>query len=133
MEAAKRLRQVGKREINATPVVAAGAVYIGSEDHSFYSLDAATGELNWSRATGGRILDAAVVANGGVYFASQDGALYAVDAGTGADRWVLHAVPGAERPRKPHPPVLQGGTLFTSVWAGGGRESRGVLIAVDAP
>lgn len=132
MEAAGRAKQVGKREISATPVVAAGAVYIGSEDHTFYSLDAATGELTWSRATGGRILDSAVIAEGIVYFVSLDGGLYALDARDGSDRWVLQTAPPEARwPRKPHPPVLTESSLFTSVWAGAGRESRGVLIAVD--
>lgn len=38
----------GKREIHATPVINDGTVYVGSEDHKLYALDAKTGELKWA-------------------------------------------------------------------------------------
>ena len=38
----------GKREIDATPVIKDGTVYVGSKDHNFYALDAKTGKLRWA-------------------------------------------------------------------------------------
>gem|GEM_PF-3624252 len=60
----------------SAPVVANGRVYVGSEDHSLYCLDAASGKTLWSIKTGGAIIASPVVADGKVYAASLDGVLY---------------------------------------------------------
>lgn len=51
----------GKREIDATPVIKDGTVYIGSKDHAFYALDAKTGELRWATNIGHPISREALV------------------------------------------------------------------------
>jgi len=62
----------------SAPVVANGRVYVGSEDHSLYCLDAATGKTLWSMKTGGAIIASPVVADGKIYAASLDGVLYCI-------------------------------------------------------
>jgi eukaryotic-like serine/threonine-protein kinase len=63
--------------ISNSPVVANGVVYVGSEDHSLYALDAQSGKLLWSYKTGNYILTSPAVVNGVVYIGSGDGRLYA--------------------------------------------------------
>lgn len=41
-------KRAGKREIHATPVIDDGTLYVGSEDHKLYALNAKTGELKWA-------------------------------------------------------------------------------------
>jgi len=50
----------GKREIDATPVVTNGTIYIGSKDHKFYALDAKTGQLKWATDIGYPIFEKAI-------------------------------------------------------------------------
>jgi outer membrane protein assembly factor BamB len=74
----------------ASPAVADGIVYIGSQNNSAeYAVNAATGVVEWSYTTGGmpENLPAPAVANGVLYFGSGDGYLYALTASTGALRW----------------------------------------------
>ncbi len=120
-------------EVSATPVVAEGSVYVGSEDTSFYSLNALTGELNWSRRTGGKITDPAVVAEGVVYFVSHDGMLYAHDGESGSDLWRLDtsADPGDWVVRTTHLPVVHGRTAFTTVKLPASEQSGSLLLAID--
>ena len=62
---------------------------MGSEAGVFYALDAATGELLWSRETaiGGWAAPAAV--DGVLYAESSDGYLLALDAVAGEDIWAI--------------------------------------------
>jgi outer membrane protein assembly factor BamB len=74
--------------ISSTPAVANGVVYIGSLDHNLYALDATTGKVLWTYATGDVIsFSSPAVAGGIVYVGSVDQALHAVDAATGKVRW----------------------------------------------
>jgi eukaryotic-like serine/threonine-protein kinase len=70
-----------------TPAVAAGTVYFGSNDHTFYALDAQSGALRWKYPTHGRVTSSAAVAGGRVYFGSYDSNFYALDAQSGALAW----------------------------------------------
>ena len=63
--------------------MANGVVYIGSFDHNVYALNASTGALLWSYATGDVVTSSPAVANGVVYVGSQDNNLYALNASTG--------------------------------------------------
>ena len=74
-------------ELWADPVLADGMVYVGSFNGNMYALDAATGTLRWSYATGDVIRWPASVAYRAVYFGSVDHNLYALDASTGILRW----------------------------------------------
>lgn len=71
----------------SSPAVANNTVYIGSGDQHVYALDAATGALKWSFATGDVVHASPAVANGVVYIGSWDRNLYALDASTGRERW----------------------------------------------
>jgi outer membrane protein assembly factor BamB len=68
---------------DSSPAVVSGVVYIGSEDHKLYALDAATGALKWSYTTAGAIDSSPAVANGVVYVGSNDHKVYALDATNG--------------------------------------------------
>ena len=71
----------------SSPTVASGTVYIGSGDQHVYALDAATGTLKWSFATGDVVHAAPALANNIVYIGSWDRNLYAIDAETGKEKW----------------------------------------------
>ena len=71
----------------SSPTVAGGTVYIGSGDQQVYALDAATGAVRWSFATGDVVHASPAVADGVVYIGSWDRNLYALDAATGRERW----------------------------------------------
>ena len=58
-------------------------VYVGSDDHYVYALNAATGAYIWSYKTGGSIDSSPAVANGIVYIGSEDHKVYALNAATG--------------------------------------------------
>jgi outer membrane protein assembly factor BamB len=71
----------------SSPTIASGLVYVGSGDQHVYALDAATGTLRWSFATGDVVHASPAVAAGLVYIGSWDRNLYALDAATGRERW----------------------------------------------
>ena len=73
--------------VASSPAVAGGTVYIGSEDHKVYALDAATGHVRWTYTTGGYVASGPTVAGGTVYIGSEDRKVYALDAATGHVRW----------------------------------------------
>ena len=77
---------MGKRVISS-PAVVNGIVYTGSEEGTFYALDAATGASIWDYTTGGSVISSPAVVNGAVYFASYDNHIYALDAGSGTLLW----------------------------------------------
>jgi outer membrane protein assembly factor BamB len=71
----------------SSPAIAGTTVYVGSGDQHVYALDAATGALRWSFATGDVVHASPAVVNGVVYVGSWDRNLYALDATTGRERW----------------------------------------------
>ena len=83
-------------EVNSSPAVVAGTVYLGSNDGNLYAIEAATGVKKWAFAAKSRIPSSPAVANGLVYFASYDGNFYAVDAASGKLAWKF-AIPGERR------------------------------------
>jgi serine/threonine-protein kinase len=58
--------------VNSSPAVANGVVYVGSWDNDVYALNAKTGDLLWSYATGAGVDSSPAVANGVVYVGSGD-------------------------------------------------------------
>jgi outer membrane protein assembly factor BamB len=83
--------KIGDHNLNASPVVASGRVFIGTgefDDH-FYALDAATGAVVWSKHLADGFFATATVANGVVYAGLVNGRLYAWKAATGARKWVV--------------------------------------------
>jgi len=80
------------------PVAADGAVFFGSStDHKVYCLDATTGQIRWTKITGGPVRLAPTLADGRVYFGSDDGYAYCLNAKDGTARWTFHAAPEQQR------------------------------------
>ncbi|WP_200307870.1 serine/threonine-protein kinase [Streptomyces adelaidensis] len=75
--------------VSSAPAVAGGVVYVGSNDHNLYAVDATTGEQRWKFRTNDRVGSPPAVAGGVVFVGSGDGNLYAVDAATGVRRWTF--------------------------------------------
>lgn len=73
--------------VRSSAAVAAGMVYVGSEDGNLYAVDAKTGAEKWHFATDGAVSSSPHVADGVVYFTSEDGKVYAVSAADGELRW----------------------------------------------
>ncbi|ONH37358.1 hypothetical protein BL254_04780 [Protofrankia sp. BMG5.30] len=88
-------------EVYSSPAVEAGVVYIGSNDHYLYAIDAVTGRERWRYAAGEAITSSPAVAGGTVYVGCNDTYLHAVDAATGKARWrfptgaAMHSSPTA--------------------------------------
>jgi len=71
----------------SSPVVSEGVVYVGSDDHFMYAIDAATGHEIWKFQTGANVRSTPAVAGGSAYVLSLDGNLYALDAHSGKVQW----------------------------------------------
>jgi outer membrane protein assembly factor BamB len=74
-------------EVISSPSIAAGVVYIGSNDGNLYAIDQNTGSQKWAFSTGARITSSPAIANGMVFFSSYDGNFFAVDAVSGQLKW----------------------------------------------
>ena len=74
-------------QVYSSPALADGVVYIGSNDHFLYAVDAESGAQKWKFKTGSRVASSPAVANRTVYFGSFDGVFYAVDASSGQLKW----------------------------------------------
>ncbi|MFF9403827.1 PQQ-binding-like beta-propeller repeat protein, partial [Streptomyces sp. NPDC014744] len=66
-------------KVQSSPAVVDGVVYIGSDDHHLYALDAATGNKKWAYATDGKVQSSPAVVDGVVYIGSDDHHLYALN------------------------------------------------------
>ena len=64
-------------EIDSSPTLAAGLVYVGSHDGKVYALDAMTGAYIWSYSTGEMVVSSPAIANNIVYIGSYNHILYA--------------------------------------------------------
>jgi outer membrane protein assembly factor BamB len=97
-----------RNQVTATPAVADGMVFVGSNDHWLYALSATTGARRWGYKTGAAIEGSVLVANGMVYICSDDGFVYALDARTGTLNWSssVGVVQGS--------PVIAGGMLIVA-------------------
>lgn len=64
-----------------------GKLLFGTENGTFYALDARTGITLWQAKVGSGIASVPAVRNGLVYFSSWDNALHALDIQSGRERW----------------------------------------------
>jgi outer membrane protein assembly factor BamB len=71
----------------SSPSISGNAVYFGSGDGNVYSLDIATGKLNWKFQTGDVVHASPAISNGTLYVGSWDAFFYALDAVTGKEKW----------------------------------------------
>jgi outer membrane protein assembly factor BamB len=78
--------------VNSSPAVAAGVVFVGSDNDNLYALDATTGHERWRFATEGYQISSPAAANGVVYVGSSDGNVYALDAASGSELWRFTSV-----------------------------------------
>ena len=76
-----------KGQVISTPALANGVLYVGSDDHFLYALDAASGAVKWKFQTESRVTSSPAVSGGLVYFLSNDSNFYAVDAAAGTLKW----------------------------------------------
>lgn len=129
----------------AQPLLAGGALFIGSQDGLVYALDARSGCVHWTFKAAAGILGAVVMQRGAhgastLFFSDRLAFTYAVDALTGAQRWRVKS--------DDHPsatimgtPLLADGRLFVPIISfeesAGGAEYpcctfRGSLVALEA-
>ena len=71
----------------SSPALSNGAVFFGSGDGNVYSLNAATGALNWKFKTGDVVHASPAIVNGTLYVGSWDSYFYALNAATGKEKW----------------------------------------------
>jgi outer membrane protein assembly factor BamB len=107
-------------EVNSSPAVAGGTVYVGSADGHLYAIDAETGREQWRFETGDRVVSSPAVAGGTVYVGSIDDHLYAIDAETGQEQWRFRAEGSVFSS-----PAVAGGTVYVGSF-------DGHLYAIDA-
>lgn len=71
----------------SSPVVSGSVVYVASQDHHLYALDAETGSEIWKFAADAALAGTPTVHGDTVYAGSLDQKLYAVDAASGSVKW----------------------------------------------
>ncbi len=71
----------------SSPAVVGGKVYFGSEDRSWYCVDAQTGSKIWSFESGYFVRSSPAVVGGKVYTGADDGFVYCLDANSGNQLW----------------------------------------------
>jgi len=66
-------------EVRAGPALSDnGVIYVGCSDQKLYAIDAANGDISWSRAVNGQIVASPVIGSGGtVYVGTDQGTVYA--------------------------------------------------------
>ena len=70
------------------PVLADGAIFVGSGDASFHAVDAATGQRRWRVAVKGKVRSTALALGPNVIFGTWGGELHAANRATGKDVWL---------------------------------------------
>ena len=74
--------------VSASPAIGFdGTVYVGQYQNQFYALDGASGQRQWSFATGSPLRSAALGWDNTVYVPASGGELYALDRTTGTRKW----------------------------------------------
>ena len=74
-------------QVISSPVLVDDVVYVGSEDHFLYAIDATNGTVKWKYKTNGPVNSTPLVAEGMVMFLSYDGNFYALDQTNGELVW----------------------------------------------
>ncbi len=127
-------------DVETTPLVAGGTMFITDPSGTVRALDARTGELLWTywRPLPDRLPLCCGTVNRGVaildstiYVATLDAHLVAVDAATGALRWDVPVAASAEGYSMTSAPLALRGKIVVGV-AGGEYGIRGFIAAYDA-
>lgn len=106
-------------QVNSSPTVVDGVLYVGSRDGNLYALDASTGALLWSYPAGGDSSPAVV--DGLAYIAAGD--VHALDVATGALLWTYE--PADEYGVEEGSPAVRAGVLHVA-------SGEGNVYAIDA-
>jgi alcohol dehydrogenase (cytochrome c) len=118
--------------MQATPIVVDGMMYITSSFQNVFAVDASTGAIKWTYkpGAGGGANRGVVVADGKVFFAQRDSTLVALDQQTGSVVWKTRLT---EQPRAfaSAAPVHCDGLVYVGI-AGGEVGVRGQIGAYDA-
>jgi polyvinyl alcohol dehydrogenase (cytochrome) len=132
----------------AQPAIAGGRLYVGSQNGTVYSLDAASGCVVWTFAAQGGVRASISIgrraagrqAGYAAYFSDQKGFVYALDAATGRLLWT-RKVDDHPLVRLTGSPALHADRLYvpTSSYEEGGKPPgyacctfRGAIVALDA-
>jgi PKD repeat protein len=75
-------------DVESSPTVVDGTVYVGSLDDNLYAVDAATGTEQWAFDTGGFVDSSPTVVDGTVYVGSES-KLYAMDVAERTKQWAF--------------------------------------------
>jgi len=124
------------------PTVSDGKVFVGSEDGTVYSLDAATGCMWWSYHASATVKTAVSIGNDGrtAFFGDTNGYVYALNVSNGSLVWRQHpdSHPAA---RITGSPLLVGNSLYVPISSGEEGAAadphypcctfRGSLVALD--
>ena len=78
-------------KVSSSAAVVNGKVYIGSDDHNLYCLNAYTGQKIWNFMTGYWVGASPAVVGGKVYTGADDGYFYCLNAETGQQIWKTNA------------------------------------------
>lgn len=73
--------------VDASPVIADGKVFVGTQFGDFVAIDLETGEQLWVFEEPGAVSAPAAVFDGMVFFGDQDGFVFCLDAETGEEKW----------------------------------------------
>jgi outer membrane protein assembly factor BamB len=106
--------------ICATPVIAAGTAFVGTEGGTLYALDPRTGRQRWKAELGGPMLAAAAVL-GDTVAAVAGSKLIAIDTASGVPKWSVE-VAGL----RPVRPTMGGGAFYVACNGDAG------VVALDA-
>jgi polyvinyl alcohol dehydrogenase (cytochrome) len=122
----------GASRARSLPVIAYGAVYVGSQDGTIYALDLETGCARWKNRVSAEVRTGLVVerinpgstANPRAFFGDLIGRVHAIDAFTGRLLWSVHADSHSGSTITGNP-IIEGDRLFVPV------SSLEVLTAAD--
>jgi len=116
--------------MQGTPVVADGVLYIGSGSGSIFAINAATGAIDWKWTSpfGGQTNRGVTVAEGKVFTGQAGARIVAIDAKTGQQLWETKI---AERGGTPGALIYCNGMVFSGI-SGGEQGVRGQFAAYDA-
>lgn len=136
---AAQLRQVD-RELQVSPIVAGGTMYVSESREGVVALDAATGDVLWTyrRAVPDNLSLCCGMPNRGVailgstiYVATIDAHLVALDANTGKQRWIVKVADHRDGYSMTGAPLALGDRVVVGI-AGGEFGIRGFLAAFAA-
>ena len=74
-------------DVETSPTVVDGTVYVGADDNKLHAVDAADGSRKWTYQAGSNVESSPTVVDGVVYVGADDEKLHAVDATDGSRKW----------------------------------------------